>query len=138
MRSARLPLLPVLALAFSFLLVAGDAAPALVGPHEFQQRLEAAGEQAVLLDVRTPAEYEAGHLAGALLLNFKDPSFVQRLEKLPKDRPYFVYCRSGNRSHKAVAAMQAAGFRHIVELKGGILAWNAEHMPLCRPALALP
>ncbi len=34
--------------------------------------------------------------------------------------------------------MQAAGFRHIVELKGGILAWNAEHMPLCRPALALP
>lgn len=138
MRSARFLLLPVLALAAAIAGLAGDGAPALVSPEEFQARLEAAGDDAVLLDVRTPAEYVAGHLTGALLLDFKDPSFAERLQKLPKDRPYFVYCRSGNRSHKAVLAMQAAGFHRIVELKGGILAWTAQHLRLCRPALTAP
>ncbi len=138
MRTTRLALLPALMLAVSVVCLAGDAAPALVGPQEFQTRLKAAGDQAVLLDVRTPAEYVAGHLTGALLLNVMDASFERRLEELPKGRVYFVYCRSGHRSRRAVKAMQAAGFRHVVELKGGILAWVSQHMPLCRPAVEVP
>lgn len=78
-------------------------------------------ENAVLLDVRTPLEYNEGHIKGAINIDFQNPNFNSEIEKLDKNLPYFVYCRSGNRSTQAVNAMQKAGFTNITQLEGGLM-----------------
>ena len=80
----------------------------------------------VVLDVRTPEEFAAGHLDGALNVDVSSPQFADRLAELDTDAPYAVYCRSGNRSAQAVTLMQQAGFEQVAHLDGGITAWSAD------------
>ncbi|UOG77001.1 rhodanese-like domain-containing protein [Hymenobacter tibetensis] len=68
----------------------------------------------VLLDVRTPAEFAAGHLQGAENLDFRAPDFPAQVAKLDKSNTYVLYCASGNRSGKTNTLMQEAGFKHVV------------------------
>lgn len=77
---------------------------------------------AVLLDVRTPAEYSGGFLKGAKNLNFFSPSFKNEVQKMDKNKAYFVYCRSGNRSGQACDIMEQLGYT-TYNLVGGIGAW---------------
>lgn len=79
-------------------------------------------EGAVLLDVRTPEEFASGHIQSAINIDFQNPSFAEDVKKLDTSKPYFVYCRSGNRSGKAVSFMKENGFTKIYELQGGIVA----------------
>ena len=74
------------------------------------------GEDAVILDVRTPEEYAAGHLEGAVLLDFNGGQFAAELPNLDPDAEYVVYCRSGNRAGQAVALMAKAGFTNVKDL----------------------
>lgn len=76
---------------------------------------------AVLLDVRTPSEYVSGHIASAVNVDFENPSFVSEIQKLDKSKTYFVYCRSGSRSGRAIVTMKQNGFNDIRELQGGIV-----------------
>ena len=77
-----------------------------------------------LLDVRTPEEFNAGHIEGAELINFYADDFVQQVEaKFDKSKPLFLYCRSGGRSAKATAKLKARGFEEIYDLRGGYLTW---------------
>ena len=70
----------------------------------------AAREQGrAVIDVRTPEEFAAGHVAGAVNLNLQDPAFAEQVAALDPGAAYVVYCRSGNRSATAVAQMRAAG-----------------------------
>ena len=62
-----------------------------------------------LLDVRTPAEYAGGHLAGAALMDVMGPDFADRAAGLDPSRTYYLYCRSGNRSAQATEALRALG-----------------------------
>lgn len=78
----------------------------------------------VIIDVRTPDEYNAGHIPGAVLLNVSDPSFATLVGKLERTRTYLVYCRSGARSIRAVDQMVDLGFSSIIHLTGGFLSWN--------------
>jgi len=71
---------------------------------------------AVIIDVRTPEEFELGHLEGAVLINFKDASFDAKIAELDPNAEYIVYCRSGNRSAQAAARMREAGIGNIVDL----------------------
>lgn len=81
---------------------------------------------AVILDVRTPAEWEDGIIPGAVLSNIMDgPEFVASMDKWDKSKEYFVYCRSGNRSGQACRYMAQNGFTSY-NLEGGILAWKGE------------
>lgn len=80
----------------------------------------------VLLDVRTKDEYEAGHLAGALNIDFYDHNFETHIDELDKRMKYLVYCRSGNRSRQAMFLMRDLGFEEVYNLAGGIISWN-EH-----------
>ena len=75
---------------------------------------------AVLLDVRTPAEFAVGHIAQAINVDFENPTFSTEVMKLDKEKEYFVYCRSGNRSGQAITIMKQNGFTHISELAGGV------------------
>ena len=76
------------------------------------------GADSVIIDVRTPAEYAAGHLDGSVNIDFQSPSFDDAVAELDSDADYVVYCQSGNRSAQAVSAMVAADL--TVQDAGGI------------------
>lgn len=79
-----------------------------------------------LLDVRTPEEYNEKHIPGALNINIQDPDFQDKIDELPGDKEYLVYCRSGSRSAKACMMMASQGFENLCNLDGGILDWKGE------------
>jgi rhodanese-related sulfurtransferase len=71
---------------------------------------------AVIIDVRTAEEFAAGHVTGALNLDFTSGEFEAALADLDKESAYTVYCRSGNRSAQAAALMASAGFTRVNDL----------------------
>jgi rhodanese-related sulfurtransferase len=73
-----------------------------------------------VIDVRTPAEYDAGHIAGAQNIDVEAADFGSKIAALDKKAPYLVYCRSGRRSGIAAADMAKAGFTDVVD--GGAMA----------------
>jgi rhodanese-related sulfurtransferase len=73
-----------------------------------------------LLDVRTPAEFDAGHIQGAINVDFENVNFQSEVKKLDVSKTYFVYCRSGNRSSQSVVIMRNSGIKNIYDLQGGI------------------
>jgi phage shock protein E len=79
-----------------------------------------------VLDVRTKAEFVAGHIPGAINIDVNDPQFEQKIAKLKKDTPYLVQCRSGARSTRACEKMTGLGFKELYNLEGGILAWQKQ------------
>ena len=84
---------------------------------------------AIILDVRTPGEYKEEHLAGARQLDFLNTSvFDAGIKLLDKSHTYYVYCRSGKRSHHACMKMQKLGFK-VFDMEGGILNWKKLGMP---------
>lgn len=91
---------------------------------EFKNKI--ATTPGTILDVRTPEEYSEGHLENAHLNNIKDSNFEKNLNAIPKDKPVYVYCRSGNRSKKAKTVLEQSGYTEIYELDGGFLAWEKE------------
>lgn len=80
----------------------------------------------IVLDVRTPEEFAAGHIPGAININVESGTFEQDITALDPSATYAVYCRSGRRSADAIAIMEGAGFTSMVNLDGGILAWTGE------------
>lgn len=79
----------------------------------------------LLLDVRTPSEFAAGHITGAVNIDVEAATFPQLVATLDPAKNYAVYCRSGNRSKVAMTAMGQAGFSHLFDLDGGIGAWQS-------------
>lgn len=86
-------------------------------------------EKFVLLDVRTAAEYNKGHLDNAIHINYFDKDFMKEVKKLDKDKIYLVYCASGGRSASAVKKMKQEKFKEVYNLKGGIMAWKKAEQP---------
>lgn len=80
----------------------------------------------LLLDVRTPEEFEEGHIEGATLINFFDPDFADQIEKLDKTRAVYVYCKAGGRSARAMQMMNELGFLEVYNLSGGYGAWSSK------------
>lgn len=83
----------------------------------------------VVLDVRTPEEFAQGHLEGAVMLDFYEADFADRLAELDPNVPYLLYCRSGNRSGQTTAIMNDLGFTDVADVDGGILAWTQAGLP---------
>ncbi|WP_256975664.1 rhodanese-like domain-containing protein [Paenibacillus sp. MY03] len=88
---------------------------------EFEQE-RTSTKDAIVIDVREPHEYKAGHMPGAKNLPLSQLS--SRMNELPKDKPVFVYCQSGMRSKRAALIFKKNGIPSIVNLKGGIMAWH--------------
>ena len=78
----------------------------------------------IVLDVRTAEEYAEGHISGAKNIDFNKPDFAEQLGKLDKETSYLVHCRSGGRSGKSLAVLKKLGFKSIIHLDGGMLAWE--------------
>ena len=84
---------------------------------ESSSRVDAAViAESMIIDVRTPEEYAAGHLDGATLIDIKDASFDEKIAELDPNASYIIYCRSGNRSAQAVERMKGAGFTNLTDL----------------------
>jgi rhodanese-related sulfurtransferase len=84
-------------------------------------------EGAQLIDVRADHEWEAGRIAGARHVPL--PELPQHIEEIDRDRPVVVYCRGGNRSSMATAALNDAGF-DAVKLSEGIVGWHGDELPM--------
>ena len=83
--------------------------------------------KSVLLDVRTNEEYEDSHIPDSKLLNIRDPQlFMDGIQKLDKNKNYYVYCHSGVRSVQACQIMKSFGFENLYNLLGGISEWTGQ------------
>ncbi len=80
----------------------------------------------VVLDVRTPEEFTAGRLPGAVNVDIQVPKFQDRLAALDRGKTYLVYCRTGNRSARAVQVMKSLGFQSVYHMTEGILRWEKQ------------
>ena len=79
----------------------------------------------IILDVRTPEEFKEKRIPNSILLNINSPvDFIEGLDKFDKNKAYFIYCRSGNRSSQACDVMSSMGFDKTFNLVGGIMEWN--------------
>lgn len=90
----------------------------------------------VVLDVRTKGEFVKGHLANATCMDYNDDEFPEMVAGLDKSKTYFVYCLSGSRSAAAANYMRKNGFKQVYDLKGGILAWQKNNLPVETPRVA--
>lgn len=86
----------------------------------------------VILDVRTPGEFAEGHIAGATNIDYYAPDFKQRIAALEKKNTYLLVCRSGNRSGKTAPLMTANGITNVVNMKGGMMGWEFDRLPVVR------
>jgi rhodanese-related sulfurtransferase len=113
---------------------AGQAQPAtpFVGRAEVQKRIENKDPDLVVLDVRTPDEYAAGHVPGAR--NVPHDQLAARLGELSsmRDKQVVLYCRSGRRSALAEEVLRQAGFKRLLHLEGDFLGWEGESRPVER------
>ena len=85
----------------------------------------------VILDVRTPQEYEAGHIPGAINIDWKNQEeFKTKVKAFAKDKTLMVYCHSGHRSGLATKYLKAQGYEKIYNLETGIMGWKANKLPI--------
>lgn len=77
-----------------------------------------------LVDVRTPDEYQVGHLKNSQNIDFNSPTFDDDVSKLDKTKPVMLYCKAGGRSAKCSQKLLEAGFIKIYDLEGGITQWK--------------
>ena len=89
---------------------------------QFQQRI--IKQDGIIIDVRTPEEFYAGHIKEATNIDFYDDEFLAKLKIVRKDIPIYVYCKSGGRSSVAARKMEELGFSKVYNLHGGISAWR--------------
>lgn len=102
----------------------------------FEQEIKSDSVQ--LLDVRTPEEYADGHIAGAININVQSDDFSEiASEELSKDSTVLVYCRSGRRSLTAAEILTKLGYK-VVNLKGGIIEWKENNLPVTNSGMACP
>jgi rhodanese-related sulfurtransferase len=97
----------------------------------FEAKTQEAG--VVILDVRTKAEFDEGHIANAININVESDTFLDEIAKLDKSKTYAVYCRSGRRSADAVAKMSNEQFISLAHLNGGVIDWANAGLPLVTP-----
>lgn len=84
----------------------------------------------VILDVRTSAEFAAGHIEGAINIDVEGMQFESGIAELDKGATIAVYCQSGRRSGIAVDKMSEAGFTSLFNLQTGIADWQANGFPV--------
>ncbi len=106
---------------------AAGAARGEVDPAEARQRQAAGG---ILIDVREPEEWRAGHAPGARHIPLGQLS--EHLARLPKDRELLFICRSGNRSGVAASLARRAGLEQVLNVRGGLLAWARAGLPVAK------
>jgi len=100
----------------------------VISPIEFNEKME----NQLLIDIRTPKEFEQGHIEGAVNINFYDKNFLNEISKFDTTKPIFIYCRSGNRTSSASEKMAKLGFIKVYDLQGGIKNWDKNKLKIVK------
>jgi phage shock protein E len=113
----------------TFASIAAADAPATIAPEQLVQRMDKKDPDLVVLDVRTPDEFAAGHIPGAV--NIPHDQLPNRLAEIAgaKNKDVVVYCRSGRRSAIAQETLSSQGFKSVKHLEGDMLKWQEEKRP---------
>ena len=86
---------------------------------------KAIGKDVQLVDVRTPKEYNAGHIDDAINIDISDKeNFIREVNKLDKDKPIYIYCHIGGRSNKVSKILESQGFAEVYDFSGGWKTWS--------------
>ena len=85
-----------------------------------------------ILDIRTPGEFQSGHLQSAILIDFYSQTFVDRLRQLDKGKKFLIYCRTGNRSARSLEIFRKLQFQKVYHMANGISTWNSEGFPVVK------
>ena len=108
---------------------AGHAADPAISPHALQA-LMAAPDRPLIVDVRTPPEYSAGHVPGAINIAYDRIDDLWPARHVPSDREVVLYCGTGRRAGIAQRSLEALGYTHTRLLDGSFKAWTAAHLPV--------
>ena len=122
----------IILFSFTFLACSNGQNSSLLSAKEFQDKITELGN-VVILDVRTPDEFNGGTIENAVNADITSYDFTNVAQTLDKSTPVMVFCLSGGRSKDAAKALRNMGFNTVYELKGGILKWNAENLPVVAP-----
>ena len=118
-------------LSTAFFLLACNSNAQNVDANTFEQKINAGGVQ--VLDVRTAGEFSGSHLKNVMLADWTNKAqFEERIKYLDKNKTLLVYCAAGGRSGQAAVWLKEQGFKEVVNLQGGITAWNAAGKPVVR------
>lgn len=95
----------------------------ILDPAAYSQAIS--GKNVQLVDVRTKEEFRGGHIKKAVNIDlFDSKNFIGSFEKMNKDQPIYLYCRSGARSQNAARKLIGMGFQKVYDLKGGFIRWK--------------
>jgi rhodanese-related sulfurtransferase len=78
----------------------------------------------IILDTRTPSEYQRGHISNSKFINYASSNFKNEIQQLDTSKVYLIYCHSGGRSKTTLNLMKKYGFKEAYNMIGGIVAWN--------------
>ena len=98
--------------------VSAKEAAALIDEHNGDDKF-------AILDIRTPGEFQSGHLAKSIPIDFYSPTFADQLNRLEKTKTYLVYCRTGNRSTKSLQLFKKLKFQKVYHMTSGISDWKS-------------
>jgi rhodanese-related sulfurtransferase len=124
--------LPAALFAATLAFAAAAAGPETIEPKSLNERIAWADRSLVVLDVRTPEEFAAGHLPGAI--NIPHTEIGARVAELDgaRDRDIVVYCRTGKRSAQALDVLEQSGFTRLFHLEGDYTRWSEEKRPVVK------
>lgn len=88
--------------------------------------------ECIILDIRTPGEFKAGHIKGAINRDYRNANFAAELGKLDTKKPVLMHCASGGRSTAALKVFKEAGFKKVYHLKAGFNGWKRAKLPVAR------
>ena len=86
--------------------------------------------EVIILDIRTPAEFNEGHIKGALNIDYYAPDFDDQIAALDPTARYILHCRSGNRSSRALSLLSQSNLKNVTHLRSGIVGWTGSGYPL--------
>jgi rhodanese-related sulfurtransferase len=84
----------------------------------------------IILDIRTPGEFDRGHVQGARNIDFNAQSFAKEFRSLDRKKTYLIYCRSGNRSRQLMRAVEKMNFKQVFHMRSGLVDWVGQGFKL--------
>ncbi len=124
----KLPFLLLLLLSLQLVSCSSSSEPAEgtiakdVSADQFKELIDSG--KGILVDVRTPSEYNSGHIGDAVNIDYNSPQFSEAISELDKNQPVYVYCAAGGRSAGAMAKLNEMGFVEVYNLIGGYNGWS--------------
>lgn len=81
----------------------------------------------IVVDVRTPEEFAAGHIENAVNIDWFDSNFADQIGSIDKEKKIYLYCKKGGRSAKATMLLDSLGYSNVIDLEGGYDLWSAKN-----------